>query len=70
MPITILRLVDDDAEELLTVSQDGYVMKYSHKDEPHLTARRQMRVQQIEGNVEGIATNSDTPVARINQANR
>lgn len=60
----------DGGEELLTVSQDGFVMKYSHKYGPHLIARRQMRVQQIEGSVEGIPIHNDPPVERLNQANR
>lgn len=61
---------DNGGEELLTVSQDGYVIKYSHKGGPHLIARRQMRVEQIEGNVEGIPIHNDPPVKRLNQANR
>lgn len=58
---------DDEGEELLTVAQDGYVMKYSHRGGAQLIARHQMRVQLIEGSVEGIST---PPAERTNQANR
>lgn len=45
---------DEDDEQLLTVSQDGYVMKYAYKKGCDLIARRQMRVELMDGDVEGI----------------
>lgn len=45
-------------------------MKYTHKGGSHLIARRQMRVELIEGSVEGILMHKDAPVERMNQANR
>lgn len=45
-------------------------MKYTHKGGSHLIARRQMRVELIEGSVDGILMQKDVPMERMNQANR
>lgn len=54
----LIRSIGDCDLALLTVSQDGFVMKYSVVNSPHLDGRQQMRVRRIQGDVEGIKTDA------------
>lgn len=54
-------------EEILTVAEDGLVMKYTMTNGPHLLGFRQIKLDRVEGSVEGITVKR--PV-RFIQANR
>ncbi|KAJ6643727.1 Dynein axonemal intermediate chain 4, partial [Pseudolycoriella hygida] len=50
-------------EELLTVSEDGLVMKYKLTNGPYLLGQRQMKLDMVLGDVEGLAISNIRSVA-------
>lgn len=49
-------------EELLTVSEDGLVMKYRLTNGPYLHGQRQIKLEMVLGDVEGLVINNIRPV--------
>lgn len=59
----------ESAEGLLTASQDGYVMRYKMTNSPYLVGWRQMRLDKVEGKIDGLQQLEEKKY-KICQANR
>lgn len=55
---------DQDNEMLLTVSQDGYVMKYTLTNTPVLIGHQQMRLIRSKANIEDVVEVDELPANR------
>lgn len=54
-------------EELLTVSEDGLVMKYTLANGPYLIGFRQIKLDRVEGSVEGLQIPKRTELLQANR---
>lgn len=56
-----------NVEELLTVSEDGLVMKYTMANGPYLIGFRQIKLDRVEGSVEGLQIPKRTDMLQANR---